>query len=186
VGLVSPERVAAIRSGHGHADTANDLQALGRLYRESWNDVHDKVVVTLPMIERAVALSALINKALGVREIDEDPLVESHDPKHLRAQAFSLFVRAYEECRRGVTFLRWHHGDARSIVPSLYPPRTRRRKATGPASDEREGSPLEASESTGEERGATSAGRTARGSDQPAGADPASERLFLAEVAVSG
>jgi hypothetical protein len=126
-GYFPTERVAAIRSGQGYADTADDLQALGRLYGETWARVHDKVPVTKSMIERAITLSAELNRVLGGREIDdEDPLTEPSGPVHLRAQAFTLFLRAYEECFRGVAYLRWHHGDAAAIVPSLYPRRTRR------------------------------------------------------------
>lgn len=120
-GLVSKVRVAAIRSGQGYADTAGDLQALGRLYLELWAQVKDKVPVTRAMAERAITLSAELNAALGGREIEaDDPLVEPRDPTHLQAQAFTLFARAYAECRRGVAFLRYHHGDAEAIVPSLY------------------------------------------------------------------
>lgn len=133
-GLVSNERVAAIRSGQGYADTAADLQALGRMYIELWDRVHDKVPVTRAMAERGITLSAELNEALGVREIGEEhPLAEPVDPAHLRAKAFSLFLRSYDECRRGVSFLRWHHRDARVVVPSLYP-RAARRKAEGEVS----------------------------------------------------
>jgi hypothetical protein len=126
-GYVSGERVAAIRSGQGYADTADDLQALGRLYHETWGRVHDKVPVTKDMVARALTLSTELNVVLGGREIDdEDPLIERSNPAHVRAQAFTLFLRAYDECRRGVTYLRWHDGDAAAIVPSLYPRRGRR------------------------------------------------------------
>jgi hypothetical protein len=125
-GYVSRERVVAIRSGQGHADTAADLQALGRLYRELWARVRDKVVVTRDQVERAVTLSAELNKALGVREIDDNPLVEPRNPRHLRAQAFTLFTHAYVECVRAVEYLRYHHGDSQAIVPSLYARRPRR------------------------------------------------------------
>lgn len=125
-GYVSKDRVAAIRSGQGHADTAGDLQALGRLYLELWTLVKDKVPVTRAMAERAITLSAELNAVIGVREIEEeDPLVETRDPSYLRAQAFTLFARAYAECRRGVTYLRWHHGDAAALVPTLYAKRRR-------------------------------------------------------------
>ena len=38
----------------------------------------------------------------------------------LRVRAFTLFVHAYSNARRAVTYLRWHEGDADSIAPSLY------------------------------------------------------------------
>jgi hypothetical protein len=153
-GYVSHERVAAIRSGQGHVDTVDDVQALGRLYLELWDRVHDKVPVTRAMVERALTLSATLHRLLGAQEIVEhDPLVEPSDPVHLRAKAFTLFLRAYEECRRGVTYLRWHHGDASAIVPSLYPRRSRRtpevEETEGAASDgldEAANGPVEAGE----------------------------------------
>jgi hypothetical protein len=83
--------------------------------------------VTKDMITRALTLSTELNLVLGGRDLeDEDPLTERSDPAYVRAQAFALFVRAYDECRRGVAYLRWHHGDATAIVPSLYPRRGRR------------------------------------------------------------
>jgi hypothetical protein len=146
-GFVSKERVAAIRRGKGNVDTADDLQTLGRLYRELWASVHDKVPVTMTMVERAIVLSAEITKALGGRDLKADPLEQRKDPRYVRAQAFSLFARAYDECRRAVTYLRWQQGDAWEIVPSLYPARGRRVGAgegEGEAEGEAEGDgPLE-------------------------------------------
>lgn len=120
-GIVSAERVAAIRSGRGYADAADGLLALGRLFRELWARIHDKVVVTREMVDRAITLGGLMRKALAAREVEANPLVQPTDPRYLRLQAFALFARAYQECRRGVTFLRWYHGDVQQIVPTLYP-----------------------------------------------------------------
>jgi hypothetical protein len=119
-GLVSSERVAFIRSGHGYADTAADLQALGVLLGGAWSTIKDKVAITREQVDRAIPLSAKLQRAIGVREAEEDPLMERTDPRHVRVQAFTLFVSAYDECRRGVSHLRWHEGDAAEIVPSLY------------------------------------------------------------------
>lgn len=125
-GLLSAERVAAIRSGQGHADTADDVIALGRLFDEHWSQVAGKVPVTRAMVDRAPVLGAKIHKALAQREVEASPLEPSSDRRHLLAQAFSLFVRAYDEARRGVAYLRWNEGDVDKIVPSLYPHRPRR------------------------------------------------------------
>jgi hypothetical protein len=125
-GLVSPERAAAIRRGHGHADLAEDLLALGRLLVELWPRVHDKVVATRAQVDRAITLSALLHKALARHEAEQNPLTRHTSRRYLRTQAFTVFYRAYEETRRGVTYLRWYDGDARAIVPSLYPRKPRR------------------------------------------------------------
>lgn len=127
--LVSRERVAHIRRGQGHADTAADLLALAILLGEVWPSIENKVVIDRKAVDRAVPLSAKLQQAIGLREADADPLAERTDARHLRAQAFALFVRAYDECRRGVSHLRWHEGDAALIVPSLYPRRGARPRA---------------------------------------------------------
>jgi hypothetical protein len=124
-GLVSSERMAQIHAGQGHVDTADDLLALGLLLGGIWPKIKDKVFITREQIDQAILLSAQLQRAIGVRESgDEDPLAEPSDARHVRAQALELFVAAYEECRRGVSHLRWHEGDATQIVPSLYPGRT--------------------------------------------------------------
>lgn len=122
-GLVTIERVDAIRRGKGYADLADDLLALALLLRALWGQVKDRIFVTRADVDRAVILSTALHKALGTRESDADPLAEPSDPRFVRAQAYTLFTRAYRECRRGVIYLRWHEGDALRIVPSL---RTRR------------------------------------------------------------
>jgi hypothetical protein len=119
-GLLSRERVALIRQGHGHADTAGDLQALGILLGGAWPKIKSKVAITREQVDRAIPLSAELQRAIGVRESDPDPLLERRDSRHVRAQVFTLFVGAYDECRRGISHLRWHEGDAEEIVPSLY------------------------------------------------------------------
>lgn len=35
-------------------------------------------------------------------------------------RAYSLFVRAYDQCRRAVSYLRWEEGDADDEPPSLF------------------------------------------------------------------
>jgi hypothetical protein len=134
-GLVSSERVAFIRSGNGHADTAADLQALGALLGDAWPTIANKVAITRAQVDRAIPLSAQLQRAIGVREANPDPLVDRTDPRHVRAQAFTLFMGAYDECRRGVSHLRWHEGDAAEIVPSLYPRRGGRPKAEEEVAD---------------------------------------------------
>jgi hypothetical protein len=129
-GIVSPERMAQIRAGQGHADTAADLLALGLLLGGIWPLIKDKVVVTREQVDLAIPLSAQLQQAIGVREGgDEVPLVEPRDDaRHVRARALALFMAAYHECLRGVSHLRWHEGDATHIVPSLYPGRTTGKK----------------------------------------------------------
>lgn len=143
-GIVSSERMAQIRAGQGHADTADDLLALGLLLGGIWPRIKDKVVVTREQVDLAIPLSAQLQRAIGVREGGtEGTLVERRDAHHVRAQALELFMSAYEECRRGVSHLRWHEGDAARIVPSIYPGRPAGRNG-GEEEDAAEEDPAEA------------------------------------------
>ncbi|HEX4334524.1 MAG TPA: hypothetical protein VH062_01350 [Polyangiaceae bacterium] len=38
----------------------------------------------------------------------------------LRTRAFTLFVNAYDQVRRAVSYLRWDDDDAGTVAPSLY------------------------------------------------------------------
>ena len=42
------------------------------------------------------------------------------DAADRRQRAFSLFVKAYDQARRAIQYVRWEQGDADSIAPSLY------------------------------------------------------------------
>ena len=142
-GIVSADRVAAIRHGHGHADLADDVLALGRLFDELWSQVRDKVVVTREEVDRAIALSPLLQEAIARQEADQGPVTKHKGRRFVRAQAFTLFHRAYQEARRGVVFLRWYEGDALTFVPPLRVAKARRPGAE--EGDAEEGDPRDPS-----------------------------------------
>ncbi|WP_437997759.1 hypothetical protein WMF26_45010 [Sorangium sp. So ce185] len=119
-GFVDAGRVAEIRSGNGHLDTANDLVALAALFGESWGAVKHKTTVEWPEVERASKLGPELLVALGARNQPGVPAPKAADPADRRARAFTLLVRAYDQCRRGVTYLRWVEGDYDAIAPSLF------------------------------------------------------------------
>ncbi|MCX4245121.1 hypothetical protein [Paraliomyxa miuraensis] len=121
VGSMDADQVATIRKGRGHADTANALSALASLYEERWDQLKGRTAVTRAMIRRAAALGPRLHAELGVSRLH--PIEPTDDPRRTRARAFTLFSEVYDQCRRGVTFLRWHEGDADQFVPSLYPKR---------------------------------------------------------------
>jgi hypothetical protein len=128
--LFDPARVAEIRAGHGHVDTANDLLALSSLFSGAWPMVANKTAIEEHEVQRAGAVGAELLVALGEREVvgAKKPPAEAQE---LRGRAFTLLVRAYNECRRAIAYLRWYEGDADVIAPSLF----RRRGQAKPASD---------------------------------------------------
>jgi hypothetical protein len=134
-GFVDAGRVAEIRSGNGHLDTANDLVALAALFGEAWDAVKNRTTVEWSDVERASKLGPELLVALGARNQPGLPAPKAADPADRRARAFTLLVRAYDQCRRGVIYLRWAEGDHDAIAPSLFAGRGGARRA-GPAKDE--------------------------------------------------
>jgi hypothetical protein len=130
-GLVSRERVAAIRAGSGHLDTANDLVQLSALFGEIWDVARDHTPVIRPMVDRAAELGLKLHAVLGSRRLD-DPLAPAPDPRRTRERGFTLLVKAYDACTRAVVYLRWDHGDAELFAPSIYVKRRRGRVVTPP------------------------------------------------------
>ena len=117
-GKLDADRVAKIRADHGNIDTANDLVALSALFLSQWSEIHDKTAATMEDVQRAGELGPLVLAALGVREHGAPlPPAAAADQ---RRRAYTLFVKAYDETRRALGYLRWHEGDTDAIVPSLY------------------------------------------------------------------
>jgi hypothetical protein len=117
-GVFEGNAVAAIRVGQGHVDVANDLVALATLYEKGWKLIAGRSFVTEADVDRAARLGSELLLAIGRREHEREA---PHSAAGLtRARAYTLFAQAYEEVRRGVSYLRWYRGDAESIAPTLY------------------------------------------------------------------
>ena len=127
-GYFEEGRVADIRSGTGHFDTSNDLASLARLYREKWSVVEHRTAVEKAEVDRADTLSTELVVALGARLQPNGEPVTVGQAAENRTRAFTLFMNAYDTCRKAISFLRWDQGDAEQIAPSLFV-RTRGRKA---------------------------------------------------------
>ncbi|MGK3982810.1 hypothetical protein WME99_07215 [Sorangium sp. So ce136] len=119
-GIVDAPRVAEIRRGQGHLDTANDLVALAALFDEVWDAVKNRTTVEWEDVERASRLGPELLVALGARQQPGVPAPKAGDTAERRARAFTLLVNAYDACRRAVSYLRWNEGDADAIAPSLF------------------------------------------------------------------
>lgn len=130
--LVDAERVAAIRSGLGHLDTAHDLGALATLFRGLAPEHQTRLPVPETEIDRAAELSLQLLAALGRRQVGSDGQRLPSRYEDERARAFRLVVRSYDHARRAVTYVRWKEGDAELLVPSLFSGKRRR----SPSADE--------------------------------------------------
>jgi hypothetical protein len=140
-GYFDKEAVKTIRAGQGNLDTANDLVALAALFTAGWARVENKSPVQWEQVEQAAQLGPRILVALGARDQPAVKAPNPGDPSERRVRAFTVFVRAYDQCRRAVGYLRWNHGDADEIAPSLFANRGPRKASPGAEAAEPTASP---------------------------------------------
>jgi hypothetical protein len=129
LGLFSAEHVAAIRGGRSHAEMANALCGLATLYDQKWAEIGTQVPISRDTIALAAKVGTQLQVALGKRRLPSEPRELRDERRRVEARAFALFFHAYDHCRRGVTFVRWRHGDVDRFVPSLYGKRKRKPSA---------------------------------------------------------
>ncbi len=136
-GLLEKEKIDGIRKGQGHIDKANDLVALGELYESIWPKIQGKTAVEATEWKRALELGPSLAAAVGARQQGNSAQKTDADLETQRVRAFTLLLKAYDELRRALTFLRWVEGDVDEIAPVLVkaPPKPREKKVDEKVAD---------------------------------------------------
>ena len=135
-GYFEKSAVEAIRSGLGNLDTANDLVALSALFTAIWSDVEHRSTITWANVQRAAELGPQMLIALGERDREGVPDAGPMDTNERKKRAFTLFMNAYDQCRRAAAYLRWNEGDAEAFAPSLFGTRKARTETEASGSPE--------------------------------------------------
>jgi hypothetical protein len=101
------------------------------VYREAWPTLSHHTSVTQQELDEAEHTAEQLTFAFATRADRNTAINEANDQ---RRRNFTLLAQAYDEVRRGLTYLRWHEGDVEQIAPSLYRGRGgSRRRANPPA-----------------------------------------------------
>jgi hypothetical protein len=100
-----------------HQKLSDDLLGLAKLVPERWDVILGRSAITLEAVAEASDVGAKLAVAVGGR--DRTPGAIAHAQAQ-RLRAYTLFMRAYDEARRAISFLRWHEGDDDKILPSLF------------------------------------------------------------------
>lgn len=137
-GLLHPAALAGLRGTKAYRNVAFDITSLVALFRANWAELNGKTPVTTEELDQAAADADLLITATGRHQRAPRGSTEAHA---IRQRMFTLFVRAYDEARRSITYLRWHEGDADQIAPSLYSGRRSARKASKKASSKKNDTP---------------------------------------------
>jgi len=115
--LISGDRLGDFKAAVGYKNLAFDLMALASILRDNWDKISSKTAITPDDLDQAELIGDQLVSAVGSRE--ETPASVAEITVQ-RQRNFTLFLKAYDEVRRAVAFLRWREDDAERIAPSLY------------------------------------------------------------------
>lgn len=124
-GIIDPVLLENFRGTKEHRKLGQDLIGLSNLVHEHWPVIEGKSPITLTAMDEVARHGEVIMQIVGERERAPMTIAE----KVLqRDKAYTLFVRAYDEARRAILYLRWKEEDADMILPSLHKGRRGKRK----------------------------------------------------------
>lgn len=116
-GHFDEDAIAKIKEGSGYKDVPSDVVALVGLYRSKWEAVEDQCAVTEADLDRGAQIGPYLFAMVSQREHSQSR-GPGQDSRRVRA-AWTLVDRAYDQCRRGLTFLLWKEDEVSRIAPSL-------------------------------------------------------------------
>lgn len=123
-GLVPNRPLDELKGAVGYANVASDLRVLTNIYQANWSAISGKTAVQSSELNEAARLFGQITSAMAERTQPSQTLSEAADQ---RQRAFVLVVRAYEDARRAIAYLRSAEGDADKLAPSMWTTRRGRR-----------------------------------------------------------
>ena len=124
-GLVSPERWKRLQKTNGFLGVATDLGVLVAIFRAEPVLMQRQGLVGPSDLARGDYISLALLTIAGRRRHRRDNVQEASD---MRARAFTLLMRNYERVRLAVQYMRFDHGDADEIAPTLFGKRTSRKQ----------------------------------------------------------
>jgi hypothetical protein len=126
-GYLNAASIKDLKGPVGYKNIATDLQILAAVLKDNWSTIQGKCAVQPSELNRVLKLAARILRVVGLREQRPATIAAAAD---IRMRAFTQFIRAYDNARRAIIYLRWHECDADEIAPSLYAGRSNSRKKT--------------------------------------------------------
>jgi len=123
--LLDGQKLNDLKGGTGYRNVGFDLLTLVAMMRNNWTAISGNSGVKQAEIDQAAKLGARLIAAVGLREQSPAVVAEAADN---RQRAFTLFVTAYDQVRRALSYLQWNEGDVDQIAPSLYAGRNNGRR----------------------------------------------------------
>ena len=131
-GLLDARKLDQLKGANGIKNVAQDLQMLSQIMQAAWPQIQGKSATVAEDLETASLIGTRLTRVVGVREQGPAQVAAATEQ---RQRVFTLTLRAYEEARAAVAFLRRREGDAESIAPNLYTGKARRRPTDNSTTD---------------------------------------------------
>lgn len=116
-GHLNAQQLKGVTRVHGYKNLALDLANLSRMFRRAWGKIEGFTAVQLSELAEVDQIVLKLGAAVISRKKAPEQAAEAGE---IRQRVFVLFHNSYDQIRRAIIFLRWHEGDADTIVPSLY------------------------------------------------------------------
>ncbi len=112
-----PSQVEHVKGPASHRQLSLRLLAAINLYRNRWPALAGHTTVREPEL---IAASQIVEQLFAAYSFRKDRDKAIHAANDQRRRNFTLVAQAYDQVRRGLSYLRWNGGDAEKIAPSLY------------------------------------------------------------------
>ena len=114
-GLFPADRLDAMRNATSQQAVGEDLIALGSWFLANRAAIENRCPATRADIDAVLALGKSILEMVASRGAQYET-----DAANERRRVFVVLNGAYDEVRRGLSWVRWHEGDADEIAPSFH------------------------------------------------------------------
>jgi hypothetical protein len=129
-GVIPRAQCPKLSGSNGHVAIATDLGVLARVLGKHYSAPDPTGLAALGDLKTARVLSM---RMLRTGEERSHRGIAKGAALDMCARAFTALLRAYDEARFAVMFLRRWEGDADSIIPSLYAVRFKRKRPVVPS-----------------------------------------------------
>lgn len=106
-----------LQGPNGYRNLATDLLLIADKLRANFDAISKRTTLTLAELTEAENLAAQMNHEIGLRQQSSEGQAQAARD---RQAAYTLTVKAYEQARAALAYVRREHGDADDIAPSLY------------------------------------------------------------------
>ncbi len=115
--VLDSKRLSELRNTQGFKAVSLDVLLLCSILRDHWSAIEGKTTIQRADLDEAEETANEL--AIGFALKEQGPAAASAASAQ-RQRAYTLFVNAYDDARRALSYLRWRQEDVESIAPSLY------------------------------------------------------------------